>query len=417
MKRKARVTALALLVAILCGGCAYAGGDRLYALPRMTDEYIQLEELIAQQIQDGGEYASPVGGSNRQSIQLRDLDGDGADEAIAFLADENHTPNVCVYRCGEDGNYYLFVSIEGAGSAVSSVEYADLNGDGGQEMIISWQIGGELRLLTVYLLGGEVQTQLLSEDSSGFVVCDLDEDGRDELLNLCMDSGSAGVLTRYVFDEDGQTASSEARISEGIENVLRLRTGYLSDGVRALFAESRWGDDELITDVFIAGKDGLENITISGRRSNTLRQDEAYAADINADRAMEIPESGGDVLTWYALDSAGRKTAVLSSYHDFEEGWYLILPESMLTGSLNVSRREDVSGENKVTFSVGGTPLLAIYTLTGDNRLDRAGAEGRFVLMQDGATVYAGEILSGELTEEEIQFNLIYPEWQTGELG
>lgn len=416
MKRKARVIALALLVAILGAGCAASDAERLYALPRMTEEYIQLEELIAQQIKNGGEYAAPAGGSNRQSIQLRDLDGDGADEAVAFLADSSHTPNVCVYRQDEDGSYYLFVAIEGAGSAVSSVEYADLNGDGGQELVISWQIGGDLRLLSVYTLGLDVQTQILNEDSSGFVICDLDDDGREELLNLCADLGGVSTLTRYAFADDGSAAASEALMSEGITEVLRMRTGYLSDGVRALFVESHWGGDELITDVFTVEADALENITLSGRRSNTLRQANAYVTDINADRALEIPESGGDILNWYALDSAGRRTAVLSSYHDFDDGWYLVLPDPMQKGDLTVSRQEDVPGEKTVTFAVDGTPQLAIYMLTGDNRLDRADAEGRFVLMEDGATVYAGEILAGVLAEEEVQFNLIYPEWQTGDL-
>ncbi len=416
MKGKARVIALALLVAILGTGCAAADAERLYALPRMADEYVHLEELIAQRIRDGGEYAAPVGGSNRQSIQLRDLDGDGTDEAVAFLADSSHTPNVCVYRQGEDGSYYLFVAIEGAGSSVSSVEYADLNGSGGQELVISWQIGGGLRLLSVYSLGPDAQTQILNEDSSEFVICDLDDDGREELLNLSAAAGGVRTMTRYVFAEDGSAETSEALLSEGITEVLRMRTGYLSDGVRALFVESRWGEDELITDVFTAGADGLENITLSGRRSNTLREADAYAADINADRAMEIPESSGDVLDWYALDSAGRRTAVLSSYHDFENGWYLILPDSMRAGTLTVSRQSDVPGEETVVFAVDGTPQLAVYTLTGDNRLDRANAEGRFILMKDGETVYAGEILADTLAEEEVHFNLIYPEWQTGDL-
>ncbi len=416
---------LAAFVVFTCAGCAAAGAESLYALPQMSDEYLQLEELIAQRIQDSGEYAAPAGGRNRQSVQLHDLDGDGISEAVAFLADSAHTPNVCVYRQDEEGEYYLFVAIEGAGSAVSSVEYADLTGDGGEEMILAWQIAGDMRLLSVYSLGQSSQAQLLSADCSEFLVGDLDGDGGEELLNLSIEYGGASTLTRYVFSPDGDVSQSQAQLSEGITKVLRVRTGLLSDEVTALFVESRWGEEELITDVFITGGGLLTNITLgSAGRSNTLRPEETFASDINGDRVMEIPESSGDVLNWYALDSSGRKTMALSSYHSAEGDWYLALDDVFLSGSLTVSGSDSVPGESAVTFSVDWgeeerTALLTIYTLTGENRLDRAEEDGRFILAENGPVVYAGRILAEDLlTEDSVtrNFNLIYPEWQTGDL-
>ena len=423
IRRALGLLLLAAMLAALCG-CAGAEADGLYALPRLSDEYVQLEELIAQRIRSGGEYAAPLGGGNRQSVQLHDLDGDGAPEAVAFLADSSHTPNVCVYRQGGDGNYYLFVAIEGAGSAVSSVEYADLNGDGAQELIISWLIGGDIRLLSVYTLREDHQAQLLSADCSQFVVCDLDGDGTGELLDLCVETGGS-VLVRYVFDGNGEYTSSRDRLSEGAAEALRIRAGYLSDGADALFVESRWGEDELITDVFTAVGGELKNITLGGdRRSNTVRSGQAFAADIDGDRSLDIPESSADVLNWYALDSAGRRTLTLSSYHSYDGGWYLVLPDELLSGGMTVSERNDVAGERAATFTAAGpegerVPALTIYTLTGENRLDRAEEEGRFILKESGTTVYAGEILAdGMVTQEQIEegFNLIYPEWQTGDL-
>ena len=148
--RRRRLAALlaAVFIAASCSGCMTASVDELYSLPQMSEEYVQLQQLIAQRIESGSTYAAPTGGSNRQNVQLRDLDGDGADEALAFLADESGTPTVCVYRRGEDGDYYLAVIIDGDGSAVASADYADLTGDGVSELIISWHISGQLRLLS-----------------------------------------------------------------------------------------------------------------------------------------------------------------------------------------------------------------------------------------------------------------------------
>ena len=411
---------LAAVMAFLLCGCSVEG---LYALPRLSDDYLQLEELIDEQIRSGGEYAAPTGGSNRQTVQLRDLDGDGGTEAIAFLADKSRTPTVCIYRRDGAGDFYLYVIIRGEGFAVGSVDYADLTGNGANELIITWQIGGDLQLLSVYALDEESihreRTELLSADCSDLIVCDLDGDGRDELLDLCVDYAGTSTLVRYVFGPDGLESEYDARLSAGITEVLRLRTGYLSDGMTALYIESAWGEDGLITDVFTANG-GLANITIASTgRSDTLRTAGAYAQDINGDRALEIPESEGSVLVWYGVDSHNGRTLSMTTYHNYEDGWYLRLTGPLLTGRLNAVKTESVPGETAVTFSVGGQGLLVIYTLTGENRLDRAEADGRFLLKQSGTTVYAAELLPGgeELAESDITegFNLIYPEWQTGE--
>lgn len=419
MKRKRRFAALlaAVFVALTCTGCAASGADQLYALPQLTDEYVQLEGLIAQRVSAGGEYAAPTAGSNRQTVQLHDLDGDGTAEAIAFLADRSHTPNICVYQQDGEGNYYLYTYIEGAGSAVSSVEYADLTGDGASELIVTWQISGDIRLLTVYALGGSEPQQLLSAACSGFLVCDLDGDGLSELMDLTEDYYGQTV-TRYAY-RDGGFAQTDARLTDGANDVLRMRAGLLSDGVQALFLESRLGENQLVTDVFTVSEDRLRNITAdSAGRSDTLRTGDAFAADINGDRAMEIPESSGNMLNWYGIDSEGRKELVVTTFHDYEEGWYLELTDE-LTGA-SVDKREIVPGETAVTFTgEDGSLLLTIYTFTGENRLDWAEEEGRVILASDSVTVYAASCQDGSgLDQKEItdRFHLIYQEWQTGAL-
>lgn len=420
VKTKHRVLALglAVLMALSAAGCVYAGVEDLYSLPRMSEEYLQLEALIAQRIDEGGEYAAPVGGNNRQSVQLQDLDGDGVAEAIAFLADENHMPTVCIYRRSGDGDYYLYVVIDGEGSAVSSVEYADITGDGAREIILCWQIGGDIHLLSACTMKGEEPVEILSADCSKILVEDLDGDGVEEILNLRLDYSGTSTLLCYEFGPDNTIQSSESPLSAGITEVKRARMGLLSDGSPALFVESLTWAESLVTDVFRLAGGQLQNITMAASgASNTARTNPAYAADINGDRAMEIPESAGDILNWYSLDSAGRKTLALTTYHDYESDWYLILPETYWTG-LTVTRRTEAAGETAVTFGVDGEDVLRIYTLTGENRRDRAEAEGRFLLRSGETTVYAAELLRDDLTQEDVlnNFNLIYSEWQTGDL-
>ena len=424
--KRLKLLVLAVFMVLVCTGCVTANVEELYSLPRLSEEYVQLQELIAQRIDEGGAYAAPTGGNNRQSVQLQDLDGDGTAEALAFLSDSSRNPTICIYRQNEEGNYYLYVVINGEGSAVASVEYADLNGDDVQELIVAWQISGDIRLLSVYTLGGAIQAdqvQLLSVDCSEFLVCDLDGDGVQELLDLRIDYAGGCTVIRYTLDRDGTVSSDSADLSTGITQVRRLLAGTLSDGGPAVFVERDHGVDGLVTDVLTAGRGGLKNITVNAAgRSNTLRAAEVFANDIDGDGAMEIPAGNGDLLTWYDLDSGGGKTVSVTSCYSADDGWYLVL-SGPLAGDLSV-RRESWSEGGAVTFTVsdgGSAPprtVLTIYTLSGENRLDRGRANGRFILRQEEGTVYAALLLTDELTQQDIRdnFYLIYADWQSGDL-
>ncbi len=428
MKNPARrFTALisAALFLIVLPGCM-ASVEELYSLPQVSEEYVQLQELIAERIDAGSAYAAPTGGSNRQSIQLRDMDGDGTAEALAFLVDETRTPTVCVYRQDADGTFYPFVIISGYGSAVASVDYADLTGDGSAELIIVWQGGGDIRLLTVHSLGGPDQAdqrELLSVDCTDFLVCDLTGDGVEDLLDVHI-SGSRSGLDLYDLT-GGEPRSSSAAFSAGITALERTAACALSDGTAAVFVESELGSEGLVTDVFTAPDGALQNITMTPLgRSNTLRPDGLYATDLDGDGALELPMGGeSEYLDWYHLDAGGGLTPALTSYYCPSDGWYMVLT-GLLTEELIPERSVIPGDESSLVFTVSGddtTPqrsVLIISRLTGDNRLDRAESGGRFILEQTDSAVYAAQLLTDELTEQDIRdnFYLLYAEWQTGDL-
>ena len=416
---------LALFMVASLAGCM-TSVEELYSLPQVSEEYVQLQELIAQRIDAGSAYAAPTGGRNRQSIQLRDLDGDGSAEALAFLVDETRTPTVCVYRRDDEGAYYPFVIITGYGSAVASVDYADLTGDGSTELIIVWQGVGDIRLLTVHSLGGPDradQRELLSVDCTDFLVCDLNGDGVDDLVDLHL-SGEQNMLDMYDLTGE-EPASSSAALSDGVTALAQAASNRLADGTAAVFVDCELGSQGLVTDVFTAADGQLRNITMTPLgRSNTLRPDGLYAADLDDDGVLELPMGGeSDALQWYALDADGGMTPALTTYYSASDGWYLVLT-GPLAGEL-IPERSIVPGqESSVVFNVAGdetTPqrsVLIISTLTGENRLDRAESGGRFLLQQTDSVVYAAQLLTDELTEQDIRdnFYLLYAEWQTGDL-
>ena len=97
-----------------------------------------------------------------------------------------------------------------------------------------------------------------------------------------------------------------------------------------------------------------------------------------------------------------------------------MLPVGWETG-LTVRRDDSIPGERAVILSRLGTDgnvndLLIIYTITGENRSDRAKLGDRFILLEDNATIYAAQVLDDSLTQEATaaRFNRIFTEWSSG---
>ena len=139
---------LALLSAaltLLLTGCFVKTVDELYTLPRHSDEYDRLELAIEKVLtSQNASYAAPVSGVNQQSVQLADLDGDGMDEAIAFLKAAGDKPlRACIFSHA-DGDYHLTDVIEGDGTSFASVEYVQLTDRPGIELVIGWQLSTDV---------------------------------------------------------------------------------------------------------------------------------------------------------------------------------------------------------------------------------------------------------------------------------
>ncbi len=436
MKKLVSLSLLLGLLLTLCG-CALSAPADLYSLPEPSEEYLQLQELIDQEIAAGNEYAAPTEGNYKQSVQLVDVDGDGLEEALAFFRGSDQVPRICIYR--NDGkDYALALTITGEGGAVEQVDYADLDAGPGMELIVAWQLTGDVRLLRVYSLVDYSGAILLAEDNREFTLADLDGDGRQEILALRYDESNNGILSRHVFGAGGDVDTASASLSRGLLSPSRLRTTTLSDGAPALYVEGTLTDSTTtVTDIFALEDGQFRNVTYRAYSgiSAARREYPVYAADVDGDKLLEVPAAvplaGEDTedgeywrFDWYKYDASGARELVCSTYHCYRDGWYLILPESLRSG-LQVRSEDAVPGERVIVLSapdVAGElqDAVYLYTLTGENRQERAKLEGREILRETDTTIYVLHIPEGSpVTAAEVreQFRLIYSEWNIGVVG
>ena len=436
--RKNKWICLCLTVLLLFTGCASTVED-MYAPPKRSEVYNRLQSAIDGAMV-GMEYAAPVSGENRQIVQMADLDGDGTDEYILFARKSSDTPlQILIFRQEEDGTCSLAEGIQSTGSDFEKVEYVDVDGKPGMEIVVGRQVSDQLqRTLSVYSFSSGEANQLLSAGYYKYLCCDFDADGTRELMVLRTGETDAdkGYAVLYRYRDGEMQRSREAELSLQGTSIKRIMVSRLHGGETAVFVASSLEENAILTDVFSL-KDGIfTNISYSADSGNsvqTLRNYYVYGDDLNDDGILELPflismksAEGEDVaeqhlIRWYALDIDGRQINKLYTYHNYVGGWYLEL------GSEWASRVSVVQEGTVYTFcfwdesAASSRVLFTLYCFTGSSRDSQAVEDGRFPLHTTESAVYAaslGEAAAAlDITEENLikSFRLIHQDWYTGE--
>ena len=372
---------LVCLTAVLCtlglSGCIFGDVDEMYALPKSSEAYVNLQARINQE-KGNAESIAPLSGENRQAIQLVDVDRDGEQEAISFFRDtSSDTPlTIVIFKQDEHGDYQVLAKIQGVGSDIEFISYPNLGGAGG-DILVSWQVNAATHTLAAYTITGDQPTEIFKANSGRCLTADLDGDDQEEIILAPATTGETPLRLDYYDNQDGRMELvSTSPLSQGAIEIDTWSSGQLSDGTPALFVTSFYKKDVLITDVFCLSQGhDLKNIALNPEthQSKDLYH---YAAgveptDINGDGALEVPvsvavPSFGDSsqatfwwLRWVAYAPDGTRTVTKITYHS-GDSWYLEIPSDW----------------------------------TGSDRSRQAQQGGRFLLSSTNSTICTGEFLT-----------------------
>ena len=441
MKKKYLAVILGLLASLLFTGCAMRTVEDMYALPKRSELDSRFQSAIDIAMV-GLSYSAPQSGENQQSLQMADLDGDGIDEYLIFAKGNSENPlHVLIFRQTEDGGCILEEVIQSDGTAFEQVEYVQFDDAPGCEIVIGRRISEQvLRSVSVYSFTEEgAQLQLLNGYTK-FLTCDLDENGRRELM--VFRPGEAendrGMAVLYGYGDGHIQRSVETGLSSDPTDIRRITQGRLHDGTPAVYVASTVDESAIVTDIFALKENRLTNVSFSGTAEtsiSTLRNYYVYAEDIDEDGILELPsvidmkpvmlwqdDDQRSLLRWFSVDIDGWEFDKMYTYHNFVAGWYLGLNGDWAT------RVSVVRSDNTYTFYVWDeemrhpAPVFSVYGLTGSLRDSEATEGGRFALHRTDGIVYAARLEESAdlygITQEELisSFRLIYQDWQTGEL-
>ena len=411
--KRVKCAALFLVICLL-GGCSGMSIDELYCLPKASEDYYDLQEALSQALGNGLSYDAPASGARREPVQLVDLDHDGTDEAVAFFRSSQDGSVAAYIFARRDSQYELADQIPCSGSAVGAVEYANLDGSGSLELLITCQVSEAVtQALQVSRYQNNAAESLLTAPCGRYVLTDLNGDGAKEILCIT-DSGAeaSAAVTYYTYVGGQMKTGQELRLSENYSDILNIAQGTLEDGTEAVLITGT-AEDQMKTDVLIQNDQAELTAVDCGTLGSSaqLQGGDLYPRDMDGDGNLEIPkgkvlpeyEAGSGTqwtVEWYGLTAKGKSGLKCSTYHCFDEGWYLELPESW-DDAISVREKSETDGACTI-HSVGfyqkssgrkaGTEIVTIYALYGAARQEQVEARGLTSLYSDTDMILAVEI-------------------------
>ncbi|MDR1630744.1 MAG: VCBS repeat-containing protein [Oscillospiraceae bacterium] len=420
-KRLLACLCLLLALSVFAGGCSWRieAVDQLIRAPKLSGEYASLDKafkdyLKAQNVQNSI-LKPPLSGEYRSAYVLYDINGNGMNDALIFYAYTNDPNVVRVNILSYDGNKWFPVAdYKGDGHNVHSVEFADLNRDGVDEVLISWQfsdsgnknlsiIGCDLNderqiIGAQYLLSNEEYTQK--------VVVDLNLDGTNELFTATIvtpEQRSVGKLLNYnqqerkIMPEENGIIDLDVRASA----YRPLKTDVVGSGEKKacriyIDAVVQQSPATMATEIVVwdSVRTRLLSPTLSAETrtvgNDTLRTAKLEESrDINSDRQIDIPTYSKlpDSKVRYTVDPKTEDLYIVEwknytddlfkqivRYIDYDNNAFrFMVPEGFDNFSVFI-HATDATGtqdNNKMEFDEldpqkkeSGEPLFTIYSFT-----------------------------------------------------
>lgn len=297
--RKVLILLLITAVALCFSGCdlVTANTEELLSPPELTGELRLIKEALESSVDTPITLKYPSSGEHRSPVILRDIDGDGTDEAFAFYSTndtELASINLSVIKYNKKTKSWFALDRQTlTGSGIEKTVFSDLDGDGVEEIIVGWEIyAASDKRLAIYSVGDKALTQRMLERYTTFLSTDLDEDKRPEILMQYLDATAAtNTASLIVLDKNGVMRYGQCSMDGNVKTVLPPVLSTLSNGKAAVYFDEIKGIGA-ITEVIFLSKGELQNPLFDEETLEnkiTLRDSALRLTDINEDGLLEIP--------------------------------------------------------------------------------------------------------------------------------
>jgi len=295
LKKLICISVCLLLVLGLCG-CDFVTADtaELLSPPSLSGDIKPISQVIEDTAPDGYVMKYPSRGNYRSAVIREDVNSDGILESFAFysVTDGDVITMHMNVICNRDGKWVSVADQQIVAAGVDKIEFCDLDEDGTEEILVGWQIYGTSEMqLGVYSIGENSVTQRMLQKYTHFICCNLDEDGRNEVLILRVSATEPNMAALYALNDAGLEEISSCEIDRTVNAVNEPIIDTLSTGKPAVYVDIIKGMGA-VTEVLFFEKGKLVNPLFDpemGENFATLRSVTFGLKDINEDGILEIP--------------------------------------------------------------------------------------------------------------------------------
>ncbi len=324
----------------------------------------------------------PKMGEYRSAFIMKDIDGDGVEDALAFYALQPEGANTHIALLKKKGNAWKCVEdIEGLATEIERVHFGDLNGDGAFELLAGFSMYDTRdRRLMLYTWEGDQLVSLYSDTYTHMIVGSIVEETRDDLLLFRLSAENEKSTVRLFSMEEGAVVEKgNAQLDGHILQFGNYILDDIDDHVRGVYQDCTKDVNTTITELIVWDGQTLSaplydpetNIT-----SLSARESGIASTDIDLDGQVEWPRSyrfPGDefkdvselsiwLSEWYSWDQK-RQISTIEETNIMNpiDGYFMTIPEEWLnriTASYDATNHRLIV--KKVEDGVVGATLFKI---------------------------------------------------------
>ncbi len=297
MKRLLSMIICVSVCIFLLTGCNYMLGetDTLLRAPEPQGNLREISEALESTVGKKFTLKSPKSGDWRTAFIVKDTDGDGGEEALAFysLTTENGSELHMSVIDSESKEWRVLSDFSLGGTDIERVELADLNGDQSEEVLVAWSIYGapETRL-TVFALKSGSLLPMYESGYTDFCVYDVAEGEGNELLILTTDPDTKTTRCSMLYGEENKLYEWGNTLLSGSISAVKKFHKTKIDGSPALYIDATTADGGYFTEI-VTINNGKLSIPLSsgGGKANVItgRYQALNCGDVDGDGDLDIP--------------------------------------------------------------------------------------------------------------------------------